>query len=284
MSKSRGSTYDPLVLTDDEKRRFIDALGDGFGYSYRSENLDEERLPQEVNPGLLEHRAYYDSFGRSELYDDEDEGEFWEQSDGDSPPGLFEQCPLNFHLPAIRKYFREQKDAYMNYAKSLRDYSWMNKLEPEAQRDWSEHIYHRALYETYSKAWYEYHINEHIYFGDENVAMLQRHAELGLKLGLDTMLLMNFSARLGRLIEQYYWKFLVEKSAIRGIKISESARTGGLILSSIRKAEHARWQLAANLIWKERPAISKMAAASILKKRLNIAQSAKHISRVLHKP
>src|SRR5438128_237140 len=118
--------YDPSVLSDEEKDRFRAALGDGFGYSHRGRHLDEAALPAEVEPGLLRHRAYYDRNRRSEHWDgDEDEtGEFWERSDGDSPPGLFEQCPINFHLPAIRKYFEEQKAAYLAYAKSSNDYSW----------------------------------------------------------------------------------------------------------------------------------------------------------------
>src|SRR5437762_2646139 len=93
MRKSRHSTYDPMALSEDEKKRFISALGDGFGYSHRSKNLDEEQLPPEVNPGLLGHRAYHDRSRRSELYDEDDQGEFWESGDH-LPPGLFEQCPL----------------------------------------------------------------------------------------------------------------------------------------------------------------------------------------------
>jgi len=91
----------------------------------------------------------------------------------------------------------------------------------------------------------------------------------------------KFLGTLGRLIEQYYWKFLLEKAAIRGVTISESARSGGLRLASIRKAEHATWQAAARLVWQERPTSSRITVASIVKKRLKIDRSAKHISRVL---
>jgi hypothetical protein len=45
---------------------------DGFGYSHRSKRLVEEKLPPDVNLGLLDHRAYYDRFRRSEPYDAED--------------------------------------------------------------------------------------------------------------------------------------------------------------------------------------------------------------------
>jgi hypothetical protein len=218
--------YDPFILSEEEKARFLAALGDGFGYSRRSQQLDEEKLPPEIDLGLLDHRAYYNRRRRSEYVDDSDQGKFWEESDGDSPPGLFEQCPLNFHLPAIRAYFREQREAYMSYAESLRDHRWLSELHFETREDWEDHIYRGALYKTYSKAWYEYHINEHIYFGDEFLADLHRHAKWGINLGFIANLLMTFSAQLGRLIEQYYWKFLVEKSAIRGNKISDAAKSG----------------------------------------------------------
>ena len=284
MSAARPTTYDPSVLSEEEKKRFLAALHDGFGNSPRKQYLDETALPAEVEPGLLEHRAYYYKNRRSEYWGEDEEGEFWKESDGDSPPGLFEQCPINFYLPSIRKYFQEQKMAYLMYAKSSHDYTWLDDLKLEEKDGWDEHIYGQVLYKTYSKAWYEYHINQHIYFVDEGVALLHRNAEQGLKLGLSVMLILDFSAQLGRLIEQYYWKFLLEKSAIRGAKISESAKTGGLLLASMRKKEQARWQAAARLIWQEGPTRSKMTVASILKKRLNINRTVKHLSRVLIRP
>jgi hypothetical protein len=134
------SQYDPSVLSDEEKERFIAALGDGFGYSHRNAHLDEVALPREVEPGLLAHRVYYYKNRNSEYFGDDEEGEFWEESDGDSPPGPFEQCPINFHHPAIRKYFQEQKAAYMTYAKSLDDYTWLDELTPEEKSDWDEEI------------------------------------------------------------------------------------------------------------------------------------------------
>jgi hypothetical protein len=277
----RPSAYDPTVLSEQEKERFLAALGDGFGYSHRSQHLDEAALPAEVEPGLLRHRAYYYKNRRSEYLGDDEEGEFWEESDGDSPPGLFEECPINFQLPVIRKYFQQQKAAYLAYVKSLDDYTWLDELTPEEKSNWDEQIYHRVLYKTYSKAWYEYHINQYIYFLDESVEMLARRSEQGHKLGFSVMIIIHFSGRLGRLVEQYYWKFLLEKAAIRGVKISESAKAGGLLLASMRKHEHAAWQAAARLIWQERPTSSKMTVASIVKRRLKIDRSVKHISRVL---
>jgi hypothetical protein len=79
--------YDPAVLSEDERERFLAALGDGFGYSHRSQHLESLALPAEVEPGLLKHRAWYYEDRRTEYFGDTDEDEFWEEFDGDSPPG-----------------------------------------------------------------------------------------------------------------------------------------------------------------------------------------------------
>ncbi len=276
----RPNTYDPSVLSGEEKQRFLAALGDGFGYLHRNQYLDEAALPREVETGLLTHRAYHSKDDPSKYWD-HDEDEFWDESDGDSPPGLFEQCPISFQLPAIRKYFQEQKATYLAYVKSHNDYSWLDNLKPEEKSNWDQRIYDRVLYETYSKAWYEYHVNQQIYFLDESIGMLGRAIEQNQKIGLDVMLIQNFAGTLGRLVEQYYWKFLHEKAAIRGVKISESAKTGGRHRAAKHKHEHAAWRAAARLVRQERPASSTMTVASIVKQRLKIDRSVKHISRVL---
>jgi hypothetical protein len=279
--------YDPNILSEAEEQRFLAALGDGFGYSrsdQRKGQLEDLALPTEVEPGLLRHRAYYYRNRPSEYWGDREEDEFWEPSDGDSPPGLFEQCPIGFHLPAIRKYFEEQKAAYLAYAKSSRDYTWLDDLPDNERADREERIYRQVLRTTYSKAWYEYHINEHLFFLDEEIAILNRGAKQGNSLGLSARMIIKFSATLGRLIEQYYWKFFVETAAIRGAKISQSAQTGGLKLASRRKEEHAAWQAEANSIWGMYPEKSKMSVASAVRKRLKIERTAKHISRVLRRP
>ena len=58
---SRPKNYDVSVLSKEEKTRFASALGDGFGYSHRGQHLNELPLPDDVDLGLLKHRAYYDS-------------------------------------------------------------------------------------------------------------------------------------------------------------------------------------------------------------------------------
>jgi hypothetical protein len=278
--------YDPSTLSNAEKNRFVAALGDGFGYShraFRSQRLNEHALPAQVEAGLLRHRVYYDKSHQPEYYDGDEADKFWEESDGDSPPGLFEQCPVNFDLAAIRQYFDAQKIAYLGHAKSQSDYTWLDRLEPEERANWDNEIYHRALDKTYSKAWYECHINEQIDLieGFTAAGIDQPRSNARALVGL---LVIQSSATLGRLIEQYYWKFLLEKAAMRGQKISEAAKSGGHLRAAIGKRDHAVWQSAARLVWQKDPKKSKMTVASIVKKRLNLDQSVKHISRTLSRP
>jgi hypothetical protein len=274
MTGSSSCTYDPDVLSEDEKRRFFTALGDGFGHS-RGRKLTEAPLPPEVEPGLLTHRAYY--------YCEPEEDEFWEYSDGDSPPGLFEECPIDFHFAALREYFNQQRVAYLTYVKALGRYPF-EKLTPEEESEWEERRYSDTLYETYSKGWYEYHINQLIFFVEECHETLLRQVKKGGSVLLMLMSITNFSGQLGRLIEQYYWKFLLEKAAIRGAKISESASTGGHVRASKHKTKQALWQTEARSIWKKLPKASKMKVASIIKKRLKVNLSEKHIARTLKYP
>jgi len=279
--------YDLFVLSDEEITRFTAALGDGFGYSHRSDrkqHLDELALPDEVDLGLLKHRAYYRKGHQSDFLGEDEKQEFWAESDGDSPPGLFEQCPVNFYYPEIRAYFLEQKAAYIRYAKSPDDSESIEALSPDEETEWDQYIYGGALRQTYSKAWYEYHINEYISYIDDAATRILKPDQDFNMISMCIMLTANFSARLGRLVEQYYWKFLLEKAAISGKKINEGAKSGGDNKASKLKRVHEGWQLAAVAAWQENPTRSKMTVAKIVKQRLKLGLSAKHVSRVLTRP
>src|SRR6476660_9691107 len=170
--------YDPSALSIDEKKRFLAALGDGFGFSHGRRDLDGQPLPASITPGLLQHRVYYDPFRRFDDWSDEEDAEFWQESDGDSPPGLYEQCPINFHLPAVRQYFEEQRSAYLQYAQSLEENAWFAALSEDERSEWHEHVYYSSLYDTYSKAWYECHINQYLFFIDESLRGISENEKL----------------------------------------------------------------------------------------------------------
>jgi hypothetical protein len=169
--------------------------------------------------------------------------------------------------------FYEQKARFLAFITSAADFDFGKQYGHDLER-----LFQRALDKTYSKAWYEYHINAQFDLINKSVKDTDTKYELRISR------IVTSSGRLGRLIEQYYWKFLIEKSAISGEKISKSAKSGGHIRASKQKRVHEEWQLAARAVWQENPTRSKMTVAAIVKQRLKLTLSAKHISRVLTRP
>jgi hypothetical protein len=290
--------YDPLVLSEEEKERFRAALGDGFIQSTQFSSevqiaSDEAALPEDVKPGFLQHRAFYPKFEEAgeELVPvlsgagllkypwGEGEGPFPAEvdsglvehqifdpalenggeelvpaesapqegaldpamddnaTDEEPPPndeswpefwssGLYKECPVNFHLPEVQRYFEEQKAAYLAYASH----------------------------------WIITHISKGGNWMNTSIA----------KLALGSII--EHSARAGRLIEQYYWKFHVEEAAVRGARTLKGAQSGGAAraraIAPDHKAERATWQAEADAIWKKAPRKSKNEVASILLKKL----------------
>jgi len=261
--------YDLVILSEEEKARFLAALiyESGKPPAEHRKRFDGEPLPSDVDPERLDHWAFH---------------YFWEVPP-EKPGSFFEKCPIKFRLSVIRTYFEEQKVAYLAYIKWLNQYPWVDKLDAEKKKSWEREFYHEALNEPYSKVWYEFQVNRCIYCIDEQILILKSHTEKESELSVVISTLVNYSAALGRLVEQYFWKFC-EKSAIRGSKVVQSAKDGGAERAFRIKAEHARWQEEANLFWKERPASSKTTVASAVKKRLNIEHSPKHIARMLVRP
>jgi len=228
--KASSLAYDLAVLSEDEKRRFFAALGDGFGNSRSRQHLGSP-LPATMEPGLLMHEWYRPK--------SEDFGGLEEE--GHSAPSPFVQCPVTFHLPALRQYFDQQKAAYLERAKSLGEFVPFDESPTEHQFYREKDFYGDVVWETYSKAWYEFHINQCISFIDDlTVSYETVYQQDKSRSSLEFMLMTiaDVSGQLGRLVEQYYWKFLLEKAAIRGERISESAKSGGLVLASKRKKKH----------------------------------------------
>jgi len=96
-----------------------------------------------------------------------------------------------------------------------------------------------------------------------------------------SLLSSSFSGTLGRLVEQYYWKFRYEKAAITGIGSRQGASIGGMAKAKAHAAEHSAWQRSAAAIWAEKPKLTKTAVAKVVKAKLRARQSAKHIARFL---
>jgi len=276
--------YDPSVFTEEERNRFFAALNDGFfGQRFDPANLDEVALPARVEAGLLKHRAFYDWTASTESRSDDKTEEFWVDRDDTEEPGLFRLCPINFEFHLIESYFLKQKADFFEYVMTTDEYKQELETGKFSVDDDDERLdtkfYDRVLDKTYSKTWYEYHINQQLSLIKDSLGAVSRlHGPDQLE---EVAFITTTSAKFGRLIEQYYWKFIVEKAAIRGDKVSKAAQYGGHLRASKQKQVHAGWNSAARAVWQENPTSSKMTVASIIKKRLKLAPSAKHISRVL---
>jgi hypothetical protein len=266
------SVYDPFALSEEEKARFKGALRDGFGDCPHPDYLDEQALPDDINSGLLAHPVFYNKLW---------EEDFWDRCPESFFGGFFERCPVSFHHPAIRSYFLEQKAAYLANAKLDMD---LQQITPEESNQLDYYLYRRALDEPYSKLWYEFHINHTDEIVDALTSETDWIAGSTPKLNLHMRTLIGTAGTLGRLVEQYYWKFIFEKKAISGAKLSEAGRDGAARSAKKHKAEHARWQAVADLIWKEDPSKLKTTVASSVKKRLKLRQTVTQIVRVLNAP
>jgi hypothetical protein len=90
-----------------------------------------------------------------------------------------------------------------------------------------------------------------------------------------------YSGSLGRLIEQYYWKFRYARAVRSGLKSRAGASRGGKSKAKNPPLHHALWKTEATKIWKSKPHLSRAAVAQHIKRRLRASYSAKHIERVI---
>src|SRR5262249_32837757 len=133
----------------------------------------------------------------------------------------------------------------------------------------------QAFRRLYEKPWYEFHAVQlagWIEDAPRRFASEKMHT-------FGMLMVSGFSGELGRLVEQYYWRFRFERAAITGSGARAGASAGGKAKAKHHQKEHFRWQHAANEIWAIRPELTKTAVATAIKKRLRISQTAKHIAR-----
>jgi hypothetical protein len=96
--------------------------------------------------------------------------------------------------------------------------------------------------------------------------------------------LIFFAGQLGRLVEQYAWRFQHEKAVEIGEGARKGASAGGKAKAQAHQAEHSTWQNEALKIWANSPDLSNNAVGNLIKKRLGINCTAKHIGRYIHPP
>ena len=131
----------------------------------------------------------------------------------------------------------------------------------------------RAMNQLYKKAWYEAHALQLLNFTECS------KPRLGLLCSNVTC-----AGQLGRLVEQYCWRFRFEPDAMTGAGARKGASAGGRAKAILHRAQHSKWQKAASEIWARHPEWKKMPVARQIKKNLGEVRSAKHIARYIIRP
>jgi hypothetical protein len=267
----KDAAYDYNKLSQTEMDALVEALRDGFG-----EQFDPYRrpmpLPKEIKTqGLLEHPFYC----RPELYYNEQEwdGAFWSSDNGDDAPAPNEGFPLNFQPRRLRIYFQNQFERFCK--KILREGGIEGVKELDTGGgDWV--FDYLALERLYEKPWYEFHALQFLDWM-ENEDILKRP---GLALLVNT----RCAGQLGRLVEQYYWRFRFEAAAITGVGARKGASAGGRAKAVSHHTVRAAWQKKASEIWAHRPDLSKVAVAQKIRMKIGKGHTAKHIARYITRP
>jgi hypothetical protein len=249
--------YDNHRLSSAETEALVEALGDGFG-ERAVQGYEPRPIPWDGSSGLLEHAFYC----RPNSGRDPSEGEFWYNDDAPAPA---ENFPLDFNERRLRVYFQNQFNRCCQH--KLRFLEGIFKSDNQLTLDLVVNFARQNLYE---KPWYEFHALQFLDFID--MPDCPRCSAL------------HFSGQLGRLVEQYYWRFRFEKAAITGVGAQQGASAGGKAKAERHQTEHSEWQNAASKIWANRPDLGKRAVANIIRKQLGLVCTAKHIMRYIAQP
>jgi hypothetical protein len=165
--------------------------------------------------------------------------------------------PIKFKIGGLWLFFKNQCDRYCEYL-AREEPGWGTSIVETIVGGWE-----------FKKPWYEYHA----------VQLLERIA--GERVSGWHLV---WCGQLGRLVEQYYWKFRFEKDAVTGIGARKGASLSGKLKSERHKAKQAGWQRMASEIWARHPDWSDMTVAENIKKQLAEPLTAKHIARYIRKP
>jgi hypothetical protein len=258
--------YDYHTLSRVETDALVEALGDGFG-DRGVQGQEPLPLPSNLNSGLLEHAFYSDSG-----YDADDWG------------FALRTFPLGFIQTQLRIYFQNQ---FYRFCKRI---ARENAVSLDNKRAVFEELAYQRVYE---KPWYEaqaLNFLDIVYTSTKNLKEDQgRFLRLIGKRALDpskcqVLVIAAFAGQLGRLVEQYYWRFRYERAVVAGESVRKGASAGGKIKAEQYQAKHSVWQNEASKIWARRPDLTNNAVGEIIRKQFGEACTAKHIARCITRP
>ena len=265
--------YDPLRLSAAEAAALDQALCDGFG-TRLGNGRSGVPLPGGIDSGLPAHRFYVTPHPTEEP-DPDDERNDWEfRSYGDyrsDAPPPSEYFPLDFHPIRLRIYFRNQLNRYCFHTNKEDFDSHFDVVKDEkilASYGWEK---------FYEKPWYELHALQFLDLLEHPDSDVLRQPYLA------QMVQTGLAGRLGRLVEQYYWRFRYEEPAKTGLGARGGASAGGAARALKERQRHARWQAIADRVWSRSPDLKKADVAKEVQRELKLRHTAKHISRYIQK-
>jgi hypothetical protein len=264
---AKDAPYDYHSLSKAETDALVEALTDGFGGAL-VQIYERLPLPTHVTSGLLEHSFY--SRPNSGYDPDEWDHRFWSSVNDDDAPAPYEEFPLGFHARRLRVYLQNQFQRFC-----IQEFGGA-ALTFSSHETWAQ----AACTMLYAKPWYEFHALQYLDWMESSVKDLLKSKAAALHI----LFISTCSGQLGRLVEQYYWRFRFEGAAITGRSAQRGASAGGKAKAELHQAEHSMWQNAATKIWADRPGLSKIAVAKILRKQFGGARTAKHIARYITHP
>lgn len=267
---AKDAPYDFRKLSKAETDALFEAFGDGFGGVNRG--YEPMPLPTGINSGVLEHSFYVDNWEYDPI---EFNYEFWESPGDEGQPAPSEVFPLEFHGRRLRVYFQNQFERFC--WRSHHEMCFAGQRLPiedlaKNQRFFREEAFYHRHYE---KPWYEIHALQFLNWIEDPDPVIRKLPQL------ERLLHVSFAGRLGRLVEQYYWRFRFEEAVVTGIGARKGASAGGKAKAESHRMERRAWQIAALEIWRRRPSLSKLAVAEQVRKQLRDRHTAKHIARYL---
>jgi hypothetical protein len=258
----KDSPYSLDKLSQAETTPLEEAFLDGYG-DVRAFDSKPLPLPGLIRTGLLRHSLFVP--GTSECDENEYERKFWASVSDEW--GTFRMFPLRFAPGRLRLYFANQLDRFCEYL--VRECQEWASVEEEIRKGYC------AAKAFYQKPWYEYYALRFL-----DVFETVQRGEIKSVPQVNLV----WSARLGRLVEQYDWRFRFEDAATTGVGARRGASAGGKARAALHRAEHSAWQSLASEIWTRRPRLSKIAVAETIKKQKSSARTAKHIARFIKHP
>jgi hypothetical protein len=265
---SKNAPYDYKRLSKAETDALVEALGDGFGDVLVADRSPFP-LPSNVKSGLLDHSFHCPP---NSTYDPEEHREpFWTSTDSDDgAPAAYEWFPLGFSTRRLGIYFENQFDRFCEQ---------LVRETPEAaslDRFKDRYVFeHQAASRLYEKPWYELHALQFLAWIKMSTEDAPKHPVL------TSIFIGNFGGELGRLVEQYHWRFRFEDAATTGIGARKGAAAGGQAKAKRDQAEHSKWQKIASEIWARRPDLTKSAVCEQVRRQLSLDCTRKHIARYI---